>query len=172
MLIRPATYHDLEVILEIYNHIIVHTTSVYQYKPQTPEMRKQWFEEKVKAHLPVFAAEHEGYVVGFSSLGPFRNWPAYKYTVENSIYVAENMRGQGVGKLLMQPLIDAAIDMDMHTIVAGIDAANEGSIRFHKSFGFTEVALFKQVGYKFGRWLDLKFMQLILTTPALPADGN
>lgn len=172
MLIRSATYHDLEAILEIYNHIIVHTTSVYQYKPQTLDMRKLWFEEKMKAKLPVFAAEHEGRVVGFSSLGPFRNWPAYKYTLENSIYVTENSRGQGIGKLLMQPLIDAAIAMDLHTIVAGIDAANEDSIRFHKNFGFTEVAHFKQVGYKFGRWLDLKFMQLILQTPASPGDDN
>ncbi len=172
MLIRPAAYQDLDAILEIYNHIIVHTTSVYQYKPQTLDMRKQWFEEKMKAKLPVFAAEHDGKVVGFSSLGPFRNWPAYKYTVESSIYVAESSRGQGIGKVLMQPLINTAIELSLHTIVAGIDAANEGSIRFHKNLGFTEVAHFKQVGYKFGRWLDLKFMQLILTTPASPADDD
>lgn len=172
MTIRPATYNDLEQILDIYNHIIIHTTSVYQYKPQTLAMRKEWFDDKIKHNYPVFVADNNSEVLGFSSLGPFRNWPAYKYTAENSMYVAENSRGQGLGKLLMQPLIDGAIGMNLHTIVAGIDAANEGSIRFHKQFGFTEVAHFKQVGYKFGRWLDLKFMQLILPTPASPHDDD
>jgi L-amino acid N-acyltransferase YncA len=101
-------------------------------------------------------------IVGFSSIGPFRAWAAYKYSVENSIYVAVEARGKGIGKLLLPPLIDSAKKLQLHTIIAGIDATNEASLRLHKSFGFTEVAHFKQVGWKFEKWLDLKFLQLIL----------
>lgn len=171
MLIRHATNNDLEKILEIYNHVILNTTSVYQYKPQTLEMRKAWFDEKMQLGFPVFVAEdQDNNILGFSSLGPFRHWPAYKYTAENSVYVAESSRGKGVGKLLMSPLIDAAIHLQLHTIVAGIDAANLVSIQFHKNFGFIQVAHFKEVGYKFSRWLDLIFLQLILHTPEMPTE--
>jgi L-amino acid N-acyltransferase len=115
-------------------------------------------------------AEEEGAVVGFSSIGPFRNWAAYKYSVENSVYVKSDMRGKGVGKLLIPPVIEAARQLQMHTVIAGIDATNQSSIRLHKSFGFEETAHFRQVGYKFGRWLDLKFFQLILSTPEKPEE--
>jgi phosphinothricin acetyltransferase len=110
----------------------------------------------------VFVAEEDDVLLGFSSIGPFRKWEAYKFSVENSVYVSNEHRGKGVGKLLLQPLIDAARSLQLHTIVAGIDATNEASIALHKKFGFEEVAHFKEVGYKFGRWLDLKFLQLIL----------
>jgi phosphinothricin acetyltransferase len=90
--------------------------------------------------------------------------------VENSVYVAADQRGKGIGKLLIAPLIQAAEQLDMHTIIAGIDATNEASIMLHRSFGFKEVAHFKQVGYKFGRWLDLTFMQLLLKTPEQPVE--
>ena len=118
----------------------------------------------------MFVAEEEGKLVGFSSIGPFRNWAAYKYSVENSIYVDTAYRGKGIGKLLLSPLIDAARQLQMHTVIAGIDATNEASLRLHKSFGLTETAHFKQVGYKFGRWLDLKFLQLMLNTPDNPVE--
>jgi L-amino acid N-acyltransferase YncA len=97
-------------------------------------------------------------------LGPFRAWAAYKYSVENSVYVAASERGKGIGKLLIPPLLEAAKKLGLHTIVAGIDATNEASIRLHDHFGFREVACFKEVGWKFNRWLDLKFLQLILKT--------
>jgi phosphinothricin acetyltransferase len=161
---------DLEQMLAIYNDIIVNTTAVYDYKPHTMDMRRQWFETKQQQGFPVFVAEAEGRVVGFSSIGPFRAWAAYKYSVENSIYVAADQRGKGIGKLLLPPLIDASKQLNMHTIIAGIDATNEASILLHKKFGFEEVALFKQVGYKFGKWLDLTFMQLLLPTPAQPVE--
>jgi len=159
---REATIEDLPSILEIYNDAILNTTAVYDYKPHTLEMRKQWFDAKQQQGFPVFVAEEDGVVVGFSSIGPFRAWEAYKYSVENSIYVKEGCRGKGIGKLLLKPLIEAARQLNLHTIIAGIDATNEVSIKLHAQFGFEEVAYFKQVGYKFDRWLDLKFMQLIV----------
>ena len=159
---REATIEDLPSILEIYNDAILNTTAVYDYKPHTLEMRKQWFDAKQQQGFPVFVAEEDGEIVGFSSIGPFRAWEAYKYSVENSIYVKEGCRGKGIGKLLLKPLIEAARQLNLHTIIAGIDATNEVSIKLHAQFGFEEVAYFKQVGYKFGRWLDLKFMQLIV----------
>lgn len=168
--VRYAVEQDLEQMLAIYNDIIVNTTAVYDYKPHTMDMRRQWFETKQQQGFPVFVAEAEGRVVGFSSIGPFRAWAAYKYSVENSIYVAADQRGKGIGKLLLPPLIDASKQLNMHTIIAGIDATNEASILLHKKFGFEEVALFKQVGYKFGKWLDLTFMQLLLPTPAQPVE--
>jgi L-amino acid N-acyltransferase YncA len=170
--IRFAREADLPGILEIYNEVILHTTAVYTYQPHTPEMRKAWYDDKVKAGYPIFVAEEGGHVIGLSSYGPFRAWPAYKYTVENSVYVAESSRGKGVARLLMQPLIDAARSQGYHAIIAGIDSSNEPSIRLHRSFGFEEVAHFREVGYKFGRWLDLTFMELLLEgSPARPVDG-
>jgi L-amino acid N-acyltransferase len=160
--IRHAVENDLPDLLSIYNDIILHTTAVYDYDPHTLEMRRQWFATKQQQGFPIFVAEEEGKLLGFSSIGPFRAWAAYKYSVENSVYVADEARGKGVGKLLIPPLIEAAKQLQLHTIIAGIDATNEASLKLHKSFGFEEVAHFKEVGWKFGRWLDLKFLQLIV----------
>ena len=160
--IRNAKEADMPQVLEIYNHAILTTTAVYDYVPHTLEMRMQWFKTKQEQGFPVFVAVENNEVIGFSSIGPFRAWAAYKYTVENAVYVKPNQQGKGIGKLLMQPLIDAAKELGLHTIVAGIDADNEISLKLHRHFGFEEVAHFKQVGWKFDKWLDLKFMQLIL----------
>ncbi len=160
--IREAIESDLPQLLTIYNEIILNTTAVYDYEPHSMEMRRQWFHAKKEQGFPVFVAEDGERILGFSSIGPFRAWAAYKYSVENSVYVAANARGQGFGRLLLAPLIDAAGKLNLHTIIAGIDATNEASLRLHKSFGFEEVAHFKEVGWKFGRWLDLKFLQLIV----------
>jgi L-amino acid N-acyltransferase YncA len=169
--IRPARETDLPEILEIYNQVILHTTAVYAYEPHTLGMRKDWYEGKVRDGYPLFVAEDGGHVVGLSTYGPFRAWPAYKYTVENSVYVSADQRGKGIARLLMTPLIDAARTQNYHAIIASIDATNEASLRLHRSFGFEEVACFREVGYKFGRWLDLKFLELLLETPANPTDG-
>jgi L-amino acid N-acyltransferase len=160
--IRQATENDLPSMLDIYNEIIENTTAVFQYDPHTLEMRKEWFEKKNEENHPVFVAEQNNEVVGFSTFGQFRNWQAYKYSVENSVYVKADHRGKGIGKLLLQPLIDTAKEMKFHTIIAGIVADNEASIALHKQFGFAEAAHFKEVGYKFNKWLDLKFLQLML----------
>jgi L-amino acid N-acyltransferase YncA len=162
ILIREAKEDDLPQMLEIYNDIILTTTAVYQYEPQTLDMRRTWFQSKQQQGFPIFVAEEGDQIKGFSTFGPFRAWAAYLYSVENSVYIAATERGKGIGKLLMPPLIDAAKKLGLHTIIAAIDATNEASIRLHKYFGFKEVANFKEVGWKFDRWLDLKFLQLIL----------
>jgi len=169
--VRLAQQNDLPEILAIYNDIILHTTAVYEYNYHTLDMRRQWYEAKTKDDYPVFVAEENYSILGFSSIGPFRAWAAYKYSVENSVYVASVHRGRGIGKLLLYPLIEASRKRNKHAIIASIDATNEASLRLHKHFGFEEVAHFKQVGYKFGRWLDLKFLELILNTPENPAEG-
>ena len=160
--IRHATENDLPEILAIYNEVIMNTTAVYDYEPHTLEMRQQWFRTKQEQGFPIFVATENEKIVGLSSIGPFRAWAAYKFSVENSVYVASNSRGKGIGKLLLPPLIRAAQNLGLHTIIAGIDATNEASIKLHLHFGFEEVAHFKEVGFKFNRWLDLKFFQLII----------
>jgi phosphinothricin acetyltransferase len=160
--VRHATENDIQQMLDIYNEIITNTTAIFQYDLHTLEMREAWFAQKQKENFPVFVAEENDVVVGFSTFGQFRNWQAYKYSVENSVYVRADYRGKGIGKLLLQPLIDAAKEMQLHTIIAGIVADNEASIALHKQFGFAEAAHFKQVGFKFDKWLDLKFLQLML----------
>jgi len=160
--IRPATENDLAQMLEIYNEIIANTTAIFQYDPHTLESREEWFEKKKEEGHPVFVAEDDGVVVGYSTFGWFRNWQAYKYSVENSVYVKAGYRGKGISKLLMQPIIDAAKEMGMHTIIAGIVADNDISLALHKQLGFVEVAHFKEVGFKFDKWLDLKFLQLMI----------
>jgi L-amino acid N-acyltransferase YncA len=162
--IRQATEADLPALLVIYNDIIVNTTAVWHNDPHTLAMRQEWFAIKQEQGFPVFVAEEEEEIVGFSTIGPFRQWIGYRFTVENSVYVASGSRGKGVAKLLMPPLIDAARELKLHAIVAGIEAENEASIALHKKFGFTEVAHFKEVGYKFDKWMDLKFLELMLTT--------
>ena len=162
MYIRTASDNDLQQMLDIYNEIIANTTAVFQYDPHTLDMRKEWFAQKQKDGFPVFVAEEEGEITGFSTIGPFRNWQAYKYSVENSVYVRADRRGRGIGKLLLQATIDAAKQMKMHTVIAGIDASNVTSIAMHKKSGFAEVARFKEVGFKFNRWLDLVFLQLMI----------
>lgn len=159
--IRDATEVDLQAILDIYNDAILTTTAVYSEKPHTLPMRRQWYNERMENNFPVFVAENDGDVVGFSSFGHFRVWPCYRYTVEISVYVQATQRGKGMGKLLVEPLITRARQMNMHALIAGISADNEISLRLHKNLGFTEVAHFKEVGYKFGRWLDLKFLELL-----------
>jgi L-amino acid N-acyltransferase len=160
--IRKATPHDIPVITHIYNDVILNTTAVYHYESLTLENRRAWFEDKASHNFPVFVAEAASKVIGFSTYGSFRVSPAYLYTVENTIHVHPEYRGQGVGKALMPPIIEAAKQQNMHTMIAGIDASNTGSIKFHQGFGFEQVALLKGVGFKFNRWLDLVFMQLML----------
>jgi L-amino acid N-acyltransferase len=162
MHVRPATTTDAPVMLEIYNDAILNTTALYSYEPVTLENRIEWLEGKARDGWPVFVAEDAGNVLGYSSYGPFRTWPAYLHTVENSIYVHPAHRGRGIGKLLIPPLLEAARSQQMHALIAGIDAENAASRKLHEHFGFEKVAHFREVGFKFGRWLDLTFLELLL----------
>ncbi|HEX3934192.1 MAG TPA: GNAT family N-acetyltransferase [Puia sp.] len=166
--IHQARETDIPGILEIYNDAILNTTALYTYEPFTLPMMQQWFAEKKAKALPVFVAAAGEGIAGFASYGPFRPWPAYKYSVEHSIYVHKDQRGKGISKILLRTLIDHASAGNLHTIVAGIDSQNEVSINLHRQFGFKEMGQIAQVGYKFGRWLDLVFMQLILENNLQP----
>jgi phosphinothricin acetyltransferase len=159
-------------ILAIFNDAIAHSTVMYEYKPRTMDTMAGWFEAKLKGKYPVIGVESDsGEFMGFGSYGSFRAWPAYKYTVEHSVYVDARFRGRGIGKRLMKEIIAAAQAQDYHTLIGVIDASNFVSVRLHEVFGFTCCGTIRQAGFKFGRWLDVLFYQLILPTPAQPSDG-
>jgi len=159
-------------ILDIFNEAIATSTALYDYKPRAPESMTPWFEAKAKAGYPVIGIEDAGgHLLAFGSYGAFRAWPAYKYTVEHSVYVHKDHRGRGLGRAVMQELIAAARGRDVHCMIGGIDATNGGSIALHERLGFRHVGTLPQVGFKFGRWLDLSFYQLLLDSPALPLEG-
>jgi L-amino acid N-acyltransferase YncA len=162
VVIRDAARADVPGILAIYNDAVLHTTASYDDEPSTLEARLDWFDAKGRHGLPVLVAADETGVVGWSSFGPFRPWPGYRHTVEHSVYVAAARRGQGIGSALLPTLIARAREMGLHAMVAGIDAANAPSLRLHARLGFERVAHFKEVGFKFDRWLDLVFMELLL----------
>ncbi len=161
-----------EAILAIFNEAIANTTALYDYKPRTLENMAAWFEAKAKGKYPVIGVESDaGELMGFATYGPFRTQPAYKYTVEHSVYVNILFRRRGLGQKLLMEAMAAAKRQDYHVMVGAIDAANAGSIALHERLGFTSCGIVRQAGFKFGRWLDLAFYQLILATPAQPADG-
>ena len=169
--IRLAVDDDLPDILRIYNQAIEKTTAVFEYRAHTIEMRREWYRAKQTASLLVLVADGAGAVRGFASYGPFRAWPAYKYSVELSVYVDEAARGQGIGSALVQRIVAHARERDLHVVMAGITSDNAVSLRLHEKLGFKEVAHIPEVGYKFGRWLDLKFLQLVLDGPRQPTDS-
>lgn len=159
-------------ILAIFNEAIANSTALYDYRPRDPGFMAGWFEAKTRGNYPVIGVEDDsGQLLGFASYGPFRERPAYKYTVEHSVYVDARCRGQGVGRMLLGAIVLAAEKQDYHVMVGGIDAENAISIRLHESLGFKACGVVRQAGFKFGRWLDLAFYQLILRTPAAPVDG-
>jgi len=166
----PRRHSD--AILAIFNEAIANSTALYDYKLRTPQDMVDWFDGKARKHYPVLGIENEsGELMGFASYGKFRERPAYKYTVEHSVYVDVRFRGRGVGRKLLEAIIVEAEIQDYHVLVGGIDASNAVSIKLHESLGFTACGIVHQAGYKFGRWLDLAFYQLILKTPASPVDG-
>jgi len=159
-------------ILDILNEAIANSTALYDYKPRSPNAMVGWFETKASNRFPVLGLEDDnGRLLGFASYGQFRAWPAYKYTVEHSVYVHKDHRGRGVGIALMRSLIEVATRQQYHLMVAGIDVANRASTTLHQKLGFVHAGTLTQVGFKFGRWLDLAFYQLTLPTPSAPVDG-
>jgi L-amino acid N-acyltransferase len=159
-------------ILAIFNEAILNSTALYDYRPRSLESMTDWFAAKRKGNYPVIGAVSEsGELLGFASYGVFRGWPAYKYSVEHSVYVAALHRGQGIGKRLLQRILEEAEAQDYHVLVGGIDSQNTVSIALHRTFGFQYAGTLRQVGFKFGRWLDLDFYQMILKTPTNPVDG-
>jgi phosphinothricin acetyltransferase len=170
-LIRCDETHA-EPVLAIFNDAIVNSTALYDYKLRTTEMMRAWFENKRKGNFPVLGLiADDGELMGFGSYGTFRAFPAYKYTVEHSVYVAAKFRGQGLGKRLLHEVVSAATEQEYHTLIGVIDSQNAVSIGLHRKLGFYHAGTIRHAGFKFGRWLDVDFYQLILQTPTNPADG-
>jgi phosphinothricin acetyltransferase len=160
--IQDATRQDLDQILAIYNEVIRNTTAVYSEVEYTAERGARWFDAKAEQGLPFLVARDAGGVAGFGTFGEFRAWPCYRYSVEHSVHVRADRRGGGVGRTLVNALIGRARAMQKHVMIAGVDADNAVSLRLHESLGFINVGHFHEVGFKFGRWLDLKFLELAL----------
>lgn len=160
--IRPYKTEDTQAILDIINYNILHSTALYDYTIRSYDQQKNILEEKKAKNFPVIVAELQGKVAGFGMYSEFRFREAYKYTVEHSVYVDQNNHGKGIGKILLQELITLAKAQGLHTMIGVIDAENKSSIDFHEKFGFKKAGIIKESGYKFNRWLDSVFMQLIL----------
>jgi L-amino acid N-acyltransferase len=162
--IRDATEADLAGILAIYNEVIRTSTAVYTEQEATLDDRRAWFAQRTGQGYPVLVATDSasGAVLGFATFGDFRPWPGYRHTVEHSVYVRADARHQGLGTALVEPLFGRAASLGKHVMIAGIDAANPASIRLHERLGFERAGTLREVGTKFGRWLDLVFMQRFL----------
>jgi L-amino acid N-acyltransferase YncA len=154
-----AARSDLPGILAIYNEVIRNTTAVYSDVEFSAARGETWFDTKAGQGFPFIVARDATGVVGFGTFGDFRAWPCYRYTVEHSIHVRADCRGRGIGKTLLVELMGRAKTMQKHVMIAGIDADNEASIGLHQRLGFQIVGRFHEVGFKFGRWLDLVFLE-------------
>jgi L-amino acid N-acyltransferase YncA len=159
--LRAATAADLGAINDIYNHYVRHSTCTYQEKPESPAGRRRWFKHHGDNH-PVIVAEVDGQVLGWGSLSPYHARSAYRHTVENSVYVHHRHHRRGIGSRLLEELITRARRAGHRAIIAGIDAGQTTSVALHAKFGFVEVGRLKQVGFKFSRWLDVVYMELLL----------
>lgn len=159
--LRPANLDDLPAINDIYNHYVRHSTCTYQEAEETPASRRAWFERHGPAH-PVIVAVADGQVVGWGSLSPYHARSAYRFTAENSVYVRHDSLRCGIGTALLTELINHARRLGYHSIIAGIDSNQPGSIAAHQRIGFIHAGVIRQVGFKFGRWLDVCYMQLLL----------
>lgn len=157
--IRAAREEDLSRLTEIYNWAILNTTATFDIEPQSVDARKPWFFQHTGKH-PLIVAEYDGKVVGYSSLSRFREKQAYERTVELSVYVHPSYWNKGVGTALMKKILDMAAELGHHTVVSGITAGNDTSIRMHQKLGFKFCGCFKEVGFKFGQWQDVVFYQL------------
>jgi phosphinothricin acetyltransferase len=169
MQLRDATEADLRGILAIHNEVIATSTAIYATEPGSLDERRAWLHARHARGFPVLVAIEAGEVRGFASFGDWRGgWNGYRFTVEHSVHVRSDARGRGIGRCLVEALVPRALALRKHVLLGAIDAANQASIRFHARLGFEQVAHFREVGHKFGRWLDLVFMQRILDAPGMP----
>jgi L-amino acid N-acyltransferase YncA len=162
VIVRDATAVDVEEIRAIYNDVMATSTAIYREEPATADEFREWFETRTRLGFPVLVAEENGEVLGYDSFADFRHWPGYRHTVEHSVHVRADARGRGIGRALLTEIIVRAGALGKHVLIAGIDADNDVSIRLHERLGFERVAHFREVGWKFDRWLDLVFMQRLL----------
>ncbi|WP_305848990.1 GNAT family N-acetyltransferase [Phyllobacterium sp. 628] len=167
MIVRAAVEPDLPVILEIYNDAVLNTTAIWNETQVDLDNRKAWLQDRLSKGFPVLiSVDDAGQITGYASFGDWRAFDGYRHTVEHSVYVHKDARGGGIGKTLMLALIDKARELGKHVMVAGIESGNEASIRLHEKLGFQTVGHLPEVGTKFGKWLDLTFMQITLDKAA------
>ncbi|MEF9602891.1 GNAT family N-acetyltransferase [Paracoccus sp. PXZ] len=167
--IRDAEDQHINGITAIYNDAVAHTTAIWNETQVDAANRMAWLRDRRRAGYPVLVAVgRNGQVLGYASFGDWRAFDGYRHTVEHSVYVRGDQRGAGIGRALMLDLIERARNLGKHVMVAGIEAGNAASIRLHEELGFEQVGHLKQVGAKFGQWLDLAFLQLMLDERAVP----
>jgi phosphinothricin acetyltransferase len=159
-LIRDASEADLAAIRDIYNHAVEHTTAIWNETVVDLDNRREWFAMRRARGFPVLVAEKDGKIAGYASYGDWRAFEGFRHTVEHSVYVEKDHQGAGIGKQLMTALIKRAGENGIHVMIAGIEAGNQASIALHEKLGFRNGGTFHEVGIKFGRWLDLTFMEL------------
>jgi len=169
--IRSARIDDAEAIRTIYNVEVITSTSVFDIEPRSLEAQRRWLEDRSGAHAVLVAVDGDR-VVGFGSLSRFKERPAYNTTVEDSVYVDRDHHGLGIGRMLLDALIDTARGHGFHTMIGRITADNASSIALHRAAGFDSVGLEREIGRKFGRWLDVVVMQKMLREPAGPDGGG
>jgi L-amino acid N-acyltransferase len=162
MHVEDASERDIPQLTAIYNEIIATSTAVFSEDPVSLESRRLWLGSHLAAGQPVIVARVEGKVAGFASYGDFRAWPGYRSTVEHSVHVAPDHRRLGIGRALVEELIDRAHMAGVHVMVAGIDAENQASLQLHQRLGFVQVGHMPEIARKFDRWVDLTLLQLTL----------
>jgi len=169
-LIRDAVPADLPGIRDIYNDAVLNTTAIWNEQAVDLANRQAWFDARQAQRYPILVAVDAAAsdVLGYASFGDWRPFDGFRHTVEHSVYIRSDQRGNGLGPKLMHALIERARSCDKHVMVAAIESGNAASIRLHERLGFTLNGQMPQVGVKFGRWLDLTFMQLILNPGAPP----
>ncbi len=163
MQIRDAIPADLPGLLEIYNEAVANTTASWDYDPWTAVRHADWYAHKVEAGFPLLVASEGDEVLGYATYGEFHPKIGYATTREHSIYVRPEAQGHGIGRALMAAVIERAREAGVHTLIGLVSADNEASVRLHTALGFVEVGRLHEVGRKFGRWLDLSYVQLMLS---------
>ena len=162
MQVRLARLDDAEAIRAIYNREVSTSTVTFDLVPRSAVEQREWLAARSGAHAVVVATDGEGGVVGFGSLSPYRDRPAYRTTVEDSVYVRHDRRRSGVGSLLLEELVAVAARHGFHTVIARVVGDHQASIDLHRRHGFAVVGVEREVGRKFGRWLDVAVLQLLL----------
>ena len=165
MMIRPATEQDIPAITAIFNEAVVNSNAIWTEKQDTEAERLAWMKARLALGYPVLVAAEGPVVLGYGTFGDFRAFPGYRYSVEHSVYIHVDHRGRGLGRVIVDELVASANALGKHVMIAGIDGGNPASLRLHAQAGFVEVARMPEVGRKFGRWLELVFMQRVLDAP-------
>ena len=159
--LRLATLEDAEAIRAIYNVEVTTSTVTFDLEPRSLEAQRRWLADRSGAHSAI-VAEVDGEVIGFASLSPWKDRPAYRTSVEDSVYVHRDHQGRGIGRLLLERLVDVANQSGFHAIFGRIVGGHDASIALHRAAGFEQVGIEKEVGRKFGKWLDVVLMEKLL----------